>query len=156
MTPFFSTPERLEKLRQVAATWEGTPFFAHACVKGEGVDCVRLAHAILHECGGVPPVDFPAYTIDHTHHADRSQLLPFLLNDPALAGRLRMVPLIQIQPGDIVACQVGHADHHLAVLLPDGYLIHALERAGVTLTHKTDTSLAKRALYAMRVMESKT
>lgn len=153
MTPYFSTDARRAALWTCAKSWEGTPFFAHAASKGHGVDCVRLAEAILHECGAIPALTLPAYALDHALHSTRTQLLRFMLDEPLLENRIIFVPLADVRPGDIYGLRSGRLDHHVGLALPWAKVVHAIEGRGVVIHNADDPPFAKRVLYCLRVME---
>lgn len=152
--PWFQSKERQAALEVAAKAWVGTPFFAHASSRGHGVDCVQLVHALFVEIGAVPPLELPAYTLDHAHHSTRALLLRFLLDAPALRGRFVMVPLGGPRlPGDLFGLRSGRVDHHLACALQWGHVVHAVEKHGVITHDEGDATFAKRVLYVLRLME---
>jgi hypothetical protein len=154
ITPWFNA-ERSANLWAAAQSWSGTPFFARACSKGAGVDCVNLVHALFVEMGALPaPLALPEYSLDRAKHATKSQLLEFLLFTPELRGRFLLVPPAgHLRPGDILGISVGHVDHHLAVVTPWEKVCHAVQEQGVIFTELSDPHLLKRVAYVLRLME---
>lgn len=156
MRPWFEQSLRQEFLWAEQQRWLGTPFFPHAESIGHGVDCVRLAHALYVAVGAIPHLVLPRYTLDYAKHSTRTQLLQFLLTDPALAGRFVMVPPSGPRlAGDLLGLQSGRIDHHLAVATPHGEVVHAVEDHGVIRTPLNDRKLTARTLYVLRLYESK-
>lgn len=156
MRPFFADDSRKQALWRAANAWVGTRFFHGAEERGVGVDCVRLAHALYVATGAMRPIEhFPTYSLDYARHCRRSQLLRFLLDCDRFRGWLRLVPPQpeRLRPGDLLGCACGRADHHLAVVLPWGKVVHAVDGAGVVIQDLAENVLTKRILYAMRLME---
>lgn len=154
-TPWFAAVERQQALWDLAKQWEGTPFFAHAESLGYGVDCVRLGHALWSGLGAMPRLELPVYTLDRGKHTPRSQLLRFLLEQPALEGRLMFVPPGgKIMAGDLHGLRSGYLDHHLAMALPWGKVVHAVEDRGVIIHDIAEESFRTRVLYVLRLLEA--
>lgn len=154
MRPWFESPVRQQLLWEEQQRWLGTPFFPHAESLGHGVDCVRLVRAIFVALQAIPQLALPAYTLDHAKHSTRTQLLQFLLTDPALAGRFVMVPTSgERMAGDLVGIRSGRVDHHLAMATPYDEVVHAVEDHGVIRTPLNDHKLIARTLYVLRLME---
>lgn len=156
MRPFFLAADRQKALDAEARSWLKTPFFPNAASKGFGVGCVNLVHEIFAapSVAAVPRLEIPKYELDRGHHSTRSQLLEFLMNEPALKGRLVFVPLqARRLPGDLLALVSGHLDHHLAVCVLHGDIIHAVDPRGVIATQETEQEVASRILYVLRLME---
>ena len=151
---YFQNKERQEALWREAQLWLGTPFVAGNCSRGYAVDCVRFVSALMRDAGAFPELVIPDYTLDHAKHTTRSQLLHYLLDEPALAGRLVFVPVHGPRlPGDLYGCRSGHADHHLAVHLSWDKIAHAIEDHGVIMQDANDEQFAKRVLYVLRPLE---
>lgn len=158
MKPFFASPERQAALDAEARSWDRTPYFANQASKGHAVGCVELQHEIW----AAPAVralqerlELPRYSVDFGHHATQGQLLRFLLDHPALRGRLVFVPPFgRLLPGDLLACRSGRVDHHLAQVIRWGKVIHAVENHGVIIHDHAEEKFASRVLYALRLMEA--
>lgn len=118
MNAYFRTTERVQALQACVLPWIDTPFAAHACVKGAGVDCVRFASAVMAECGVLRQLEFPAYTIDGGLHRERSQVLEWLDGRPEFAALPNAKPS-DCLPGDILvfASARGAVEHHVGVYL---------------------------------------
>lgn len=110
-----------------ALSWEGTPYHAHACVKGVGVDCAMLLAGVAKGVGLLDPLwQAPPYSAEwHCHQ--REEALLTVLRD------LRCQELDSLetaQPGDIVAFRVSTRRtrlpvSHVGILLPGQVMIHA-------------------------------
>jgi hypothetical protein len=157
MKPFFAEQSRQDALWAEGKKWEHTPFFANAASLGHGVGCVELIHEMMTAptVAATPRLDpLPRYTLDHGHHATNSQLLRFLLDHPALRGRLVFVPFEAPRlPGDMLGVMSGQLDHHLACVLPWNKVIHAIEGPGVVIHELADDKLTRRTLYVLRFLE---
>lgn len=155
MKAYFESAERQAAIDRAARGWLGTPYFANQASKGHGVGCVELQHELWVEVGACPRMELPRYSVDFGHHAMQGQLLRFLLDHPALQGRLLFVPFLgRMLPGDLLGCRSGRVDHHLAQVLPWGKVIHAVETHGVIIHDHADPKFASRVLYALRLMEA--
>jgi cell wall-associated NlpC family hydrolase len=147
MTPYFSTPERLAALRAHAEQWLGTPFAAHAMVRGAGVDCVHLGAALYMACGVFTEFSPPNYSLDAGAHQADSQVVGWLDSHPCF---LRFpVPL----PGDCLCFRFGKSEHHIGVLVDGAKFIHALPRRSVMFGSLRESYYAHRLAAIYRPME---
>ena len=155
MRPFFDSKDRADAFWREAKSWEGTPYFANACSRGHGVGCVNLINALFAGSGALAaPLELPAYQTDFAHHSTDTQLLRFLLEHPALRGRLLFVPLKgKRMVGDLYGVRSGRLDHHLAAYAGFGKIVQAVEDHGVIISPEDDTKFAARVLYVLRYME---
>lgn len=157
MKPYFIDSARQQALDAEARTWEGTPFFRHGASKGPrgGVDCVMLAHELMVSAGAMTrETDFPDYSLDHAKHSTQSIMLRWILDLPQFAGRCVMVPVHATPlPGDLVALKSGFTDHHLAVVVAFGQVVHAVEKHGVIIHDVDDPDFRRRVLYILRLLE---
>ena len=62
-----------------AKSWIGTPFIAHAQVKGDGVDCANLIQAIFYNCGKIKKEKLPKYSLDGGVHITKPYVESFFL-----------------------------------------------------------------------------
>jgi hypothetical protein len=65
---FFANEKRRRALEWEASSWVGTPFHAHARLKGVGVDCVQLAAALYIATGFLTEFEVGWYPIDGGNH----------------------------------------------------------------------------------------
>lgn len=128
-----------------ALTWRGTPFVDQAMRRGAGVDCAHLALAVAQALGLVDaryqaPVYHPGW---HLHHPGE-----WLWETILALGGTPLVPA-EATAGDLVLCRLpGHQSHgHCAILLPEGRMIHALQRLGVVV-HGYDRRWQQRSTRA--------
>lgn len=121
------TGERIDRLRAVAQSWLGTPFFANSCEKGRGVSCQKLVAAIYRECGFCD-VQVPEVSMSHARfaRADDSLVEKFMATQPQFV--LAEQPLA----GDLLGFRIGRVCHHLGIALDGGQFIHAYPRIGTT------------------------
>ncbi|HWD20522.1 MAG TPA: NlpC/P60 family protein [Verrucomicrobiae bacterium] len=128
MNPYFDTEEKVVALWQAARHWENTPFVAHAALPGAGVDCVHLCAEIYKESGFWSKYELPRYTLDAGRHLRVSQVLAWLLSHPSFASAPSDQPL---HAGDLLALKWDHVEHHVAIYLGEGTLVHCRKRLGV-------------------------
>lgn len=162
--PYFADPTHAAALAVHAAGWERTPFRARSAVPGPrgGVDCVRLAEALLRGAGAVPAVDWPDYRIDSGSHLERSPLLEFLRgragpSSAALAKVLRPVrPDRALLAGDVLVLRYGRVPYHLGVALggPDGHFVHVVTGREVEIADRRDATFARRLQAVFRSFAS--
>ncbi|AHF90214.1 hypothetical protein OPIT5_08385 [Opitutaceae bacterium TAV5] len=160
MTPWFQKKERQDALEAAADAWAGTPFVAHSATRGPqgGVDCVHLAHELMAGAGAMERATLPPdYSLDHAHHSTSTMLLRWILDCPQLAGRVAMIPPQgRILPGDLYGLRSGRVDHHLAIALRDGQIVHAVAGRGVLIHGASDRKFQERILYVLRIFEPDT
>lgn len=141
----------MSSLRQqvVAAArgWIGTPYHAHARVRGVGVDCIHLLCAVFEEVGLISPLDPGMYPISWAVH--RSQEL-YMAGLDARACRTDYP-----HAGDVALFKYGRTFSHAGIVTGDGRLVHSLARLGVIETPIDGAPLAGRPvifydLYSIR------
>lgn len=134
--PFFQEASTHYLLQAVARAWLGTPFHAHAQIRGAGVDCVHLCAGIYIECGVMEIFDPPRYTLDGGKHAPSSLVQSWLANSPHF-NRQGPIGPAEMLPGDLLAFTfgAGRAWHVGMMLDPEkGEFIHAIADVGVVLS----------------------
>ena len=146
-------PECLvQKLDQEAQSWIGTPFVPRARVKRAGVDCTNLALACFQGAGIVPDsVQLPKkYPMDGGHHLALSWVEEFIEK----SGLFVLIPGAKTQPGDLLALRLSLVSHHVAMVLPNDRIIHALETQGVVEGSLRDPSIRRiiRRIYRPKVL----
>jgi cell wall-associated NlpC family hydrolase len=156
--PFFSFADNQSALRAAAASWVGTPFHAHASVKGHGVDCVHFVAAVFIECGALASFDPPAYTMDGGQHRDSSQVLAWIEANPRFTKvRLDLLGVGGLWPGDVLCFRISRNDsaHHVGLFLggPEWQLASAMQRYGVTIRTLKDRTWGCRLTGAYRLLE---
>jgi cell wall-associated NlpC family hydrolase len=110
VNPWFSTPERIARLREVAKSWQGTPYVQSGAVKGSGASCHRLAGAVLAEAG------FPIPEVPERGGIRMAQYREAMKE--WLEGHCESfmpVKLDELRPGDVLLCQIGIG--HIALFL---------------------------------------
>ena len=141
----------MSSLRQqvVAAArgWIGTPYHAHARVRGVGVDCIHLLCAVFEEVGLISLIDPGMYPISWAVH--RSQEL-YMAGLDARACRTDSP-----HAGDVALFKYGRTFSHAGIVSVDGRLVHSLARLGVIETPIDGAPLAGRPvifydLYSIR------
>lgn len=128
-------------IQKAANSWIGTPFQAHARVKGAGVDCVNLAAAIYQEAGLIDEIpEFPRYSMDGGKHLAKSTLSAVLATIPGF----QQVDLESIYPGALLVFALGRVTHHIGVALDERRFVHALQGPGVIISSLKEKSYSKR------------
>ncbi len=138
---YFASADLLARLRVEASSWLGTPFRAHAAVRGAGVDCVFLCAELMRNLGVIGAYQFPPYALDHAKHRTGSLLLSWLEASPAFE---RLPADESALAGDLPLFRIGRCVHHAGVLLDGRRFIHALEGPGVVLGQLDDATWSKR------------
>lgn len=133
-----------------ARAWLGTPYHAHARIKGVGVDCVHLLCAVYEAVGLTLPIDPGHYPISWA--LSRSEELYLA----ALDGRASRID--QPHAGDVALFKFGRTFSHAGIVTERATVVHAFNRVGggsVIETPLAEPLLAKRAavfydLYSIR------
>jgi hypothetical protein len=129
-TWYFQRPERQQALLAALARWRGTPFWsgtAGNAVCQVKADCVSFVAEVMVEIGACHPIKWPVYVTQ----GGGKPMLDVLLNTLNAIPKLRLVPISQVMPGDILAGSSGRAMHHLAIGGVPGRVWHCLELGGV-------------------------
>lgn len=110
-----------------ALGWVGTPYHHRAMVKGVGADCVGLPAGVAQACGLLPPGwQLPYYSTEWHLHQHESLLKATLEELGA-----QPLPLADRQPGDLLLFFYGRTVAHTAILVAEGYIVHAVLHAQV-------------------------
>jgi cell wall-associated NlpC family hydrolase len=130
---FFDSKHMQERLLYHAGQWVGTPFVAHAGVRGAGVDCVNLVAQIYIACEFLNEFRPPAYAMDGGKHNERSQLIRWI-EDSHKFARVQTPA-----PGDTL-CFLwrGQSEHHAGLMLHGDDFMHVMERRKVQVSSLTD------------------
>lgn len=141
---------RLAALQEAAKQWIGTPFAAHSCVKGAGVDCVNLAAALYIETRLLERFDPPAYSLDGGQHNPLSQVTAWLENHSRFISVWHRHGPTDYSPmaGDALCFLNARSEHHVGVMLSGGYFVHAVNRRKVTFAKLADP-IYKQSLSAV-------
>lgn len=127
-------PEQVAALLSEAKTWEGTPYLAHARVKGGGTDCVQFIAAAAVNAGVVPVVDirnnYSTVVPEGSEYVDR------------LLQYCDEITEAEATPGTICLYRTSHGFMHSGIVInwPDA-VIHATEKRGVIITHGNEDFL---------------
>lgn len=118
-------------------SWIGTPFHAHATVKGEGCSCQSLAAEIYRELGHPVP-DLPKLSLRHFRVNRTSAIAPFMdgLSNFMRTGVLHTFPSL-VESGDFLHFEFDDCEH-CGVALNQTTFIHAHIKRGVTLASLRD------------------
>lgn len=110
----------------LARAWLGTPYVLGGDVMGPhgGTDCVGLIRAVWRDVTGGPTPRVPPWRADWSAAQQGFALLS--------AARTYLVPAaLPGAPGDVVIFRVGLRPAHTGILSAPGWIIHAVEGAGV-------------------------
>jgi cell wall-associated NlpC family hydrolase len=127
MNPFFTTPQKIQKLLDVLQSWKGTPFMDHVARKGVGADCVQFVLAVLIECGQMPKIEWPRYTIRHGGQKMADAWIEWVNKRSAGIE----VSVDSLQAGDVILFSNLKIGNHVAIISQQPYFWHALIRYGV-------------------------
>lgn len=153
MKPFFTSAVSQEILRFHAAEWLGTPFVAHAMVRGVGADCVHLVAAIYLASGFLVEFTPPAYALDSGMHREQSQLVGWLETHPRF---LRVDPNVdRPMAGDTLCFNMGLSEHHAGLMLTGGEFIHTLPRRMAIVSSLTERFYSRRITAMFRPMDGR-
>lgn len=151
-SPFFNDPTRLGVLVRAAHGWLGTPFHANSETAGtRGGVCCHLLVWHLYRAAGVEIARPPLGPTGHARFNRVSLMEPWLDACPQFVRAAVFAG--ELQPGDLLGYNVGGSIHHLAVLLPGGQLVHALQGVGATFTPAADPTWSIRHAATWRPIE---
>lgn len=152
---FFGTRDRQALLVLQAMDWEGTPFHAHAALKGVGVDCVWLAAKIYIACGVIDHFDPPGYTMDGGQHNDLSLVTAWLDRCRAFirADAGLQKPECDVQVGDLLCFRMGRCVHHVGILITDYTFVHVYQGYQVMQSRIDDPTWRKRLAAVYRPIQ---
>ncbi len=146
MISWFNTEERIENLVTQSCSWLGTPFRANAAIKGYGVCCHLFVAEVFMGIGAVDRQDFPQADPNHSVSQTKSLIEPFMADFPGMV-QVEGPPI----PGDILGFKIGGCTHHIAIVLRNKEMIHAVRRHGVMLNRWDDPMWAKRLTRIWRL-----
>jgi cell wall-associated NlpC family hydrolase len=107
-----------DKIIEEARSWLYTPYHHQAAVKGIGVDCAYFIGAIAENVGLIDKFYVEPYSIEWHMHNPEEKMLQIIEGFGA-------VKVENYKPGDILVFKYGRSCSHLAILLPDNFIIHA-------------------------------
>jgi cell wall-associated NlpC family hydrolase len=157
--PHFDDWKRVEMLRLAAEGWIGTPFVAHAAIRGAGVDCVNLCAELLKSASfNVDKSGWPRYVIDGGKHNRDSQLLAWLDGNASFTCIWKREPdraytVADAMPGDLLCFTMGRSAHHTGLLIGGTKFIHCLFAKRVMLATLADATFNRRLTAVYRPME---
>lgn len=118
-------------VRDIARTWNGTPYRHRAAVRGSGVDCARILIEVYAEAGLIERFDPGKYTRDWHLHRNEERYLqtvesftgPPIREDPTINDWIAegYKPLT----ADILVWRVGRTFSHSAIVTDWPFVIHA-------------------------------
>jgi len=148
---YFRTRERREAVQAAAASWLGTPFVANQAIKGGGVDCLRLADAVLSEAGWPHAAPFPEYRVEAGLHVRDLRLLRYFEDSPEFGNLPQGAAYMA---GDVLLFGIGHSPYHVGVITAPPHFIHCMRRLKATLAHARDPVFSRIFHSAYRPLES--
>lgn len=107
-----------ERIIAEAHTWLRTPYHHQAHIKGVGVDCVWLLIEVFKSVG-IVAADFDPGNYAGEWYFHKSEEI-YLTGVIAHAQRVT-----EPKPGDVAMYKFGHTASHGAIIVSDGYVIHA-------------------------------
>lgn len=115
-------PELRASIVAEALSWLRTPYHHQARIKGVGVDCVWLLIEVF-KTVGIVAADFDPgnYAGEWYFHQTEEIYLTGVI------GHARRIEAPQ--PGDVALYRFGHCVSHGAIVVAEGYCVHANRRA---------------------------
>lgn len=143
---YFSTAERLGALESASEAWIGTPYVVSGAVRGSGASCHRLAAAVLVDAGfPLPPVPEKGAT----RLREFTDTMRAWLDAQAL---LALQPVgAEIQPGDILLCEIGIG--HIGLALVGGLALQVLRHRPAHTVSLADPNVCEHILAIYRPVE---
>lgn len=137
---FFSDEKRRRALEWEASSWVGTPFHAHAKLKGVGVDCVQLAGRIYIATGFLREDQFNIgwYPIDGGHHDENSRVVEWIEKSGLFARAT------EPRTGDLLCIKFARVAHHVGVMISERQFVHAYFKHMVVMSNLDDPIYRKR------------
>lgn len=156
--PFFWSPERQAALEAAAHLWIGTPFAHNGRVRGRdgGACCHGLAWGVLEEAGFRFGETMPLGFAGHARHGRDEVMLPWLDARCGAGGPLAHVTpatVDQLLPGDITTHRLGTVTHHVALVVPGGFLLETWSRRCAGLRSLSDADATKRMTAVYRPLD---
>jgi cell wall-associated NlpC family hydrolase len=123
-----------------ARSWLGTPFHPNSGERGPkgGVCCHLLVTEIYKACG-FDLREVPMGLARHANVNSVSIMEPFLDTSEKFL-RISTEP----EPGDLLGYKINKVIHHVAIMLPQSQIVHALNGFGVIINPYADSSWRKR------------
>lgn len=135
-----------ERICAEAFTWLNTPWKHAHRVKGVkgGVDCAQFLIGVFSAVGAAPKIETEYYPQDWHLHQGQERFMDYL--------RQYSEPTADPLPGDVAMFKYGRHPAHGAILMPDGYIIHAWrDEHKVVLTDLSVSPIAERCAGFYRV-----
>lgn len=146
MSTWFNSEERIEALEQEARSWLGTPFRANAAFRGSGACCHLFVAEVYMAIGAIERQEFPTADPNHSISQTESIIEPFMASMPGFV-QVEEYPV----PGDILGFQIGGCTHHIAIVLRNEEMIHAVRRHGVMINRRDDPMWERRLTRVWRL-----
>lgn len=128
------SPER-QKITAEALSWIGTPRRIGQCVKGAGIDCVKLLLETLANSGAVSrqAVDelyreFGVYHDDWFLHTSEQRYMLALMRLAKKVCETQCYAAQKIEPGNLVAvkCATGRIWNHGGIVIEWPFIVHCV------------------------------
>jgi len=134
------TQEQRENIVRVAKEWIGTKYRGNTCIKGVGCDCGQFLFGVYVEAGLVPAdATLPKnYSLQVENRNDTDYI-------DTVRRFAREIPESEVKPGDIVLYKFGKGFYHGSIIVEwPAYILHSLQREGVTAGHGMNTRFRRR------------
>jgi cell wall-associated NlpC family hydrolase len=150
VTPYFSTPARVDALVASAVSWLGTPFAGNCRAKGRGASCQTLAAGIYADAG-FEVGEVPEAPMHHARYSSESIVVPWVES----SGKFQRVESGDVQPGDLLGFRIGRCVHHVGVLLNQKgqHFAHVIEGGPAKLSTLMDATWRSRLEYVWRPVQ---
>jgi len=134
---------------EIAHTWLNTPYIQGACCKDKGIDCGNIISEILKEANVMPKNYILPYFYKDWHRgkfenidkdAFRKEFLKF--------GYI--IPFEERQKADVISFYYNNIESHIALLVDDDCIIHAVSGLGVKKQRLKNFKLNICSVYRVR------
>lgn len=153
MESWFNTPERVQRLREEARRWVGTPFMPNSNTPGPngGVSCQKLASEIYRRAGW-RDIPVPEVSMAHARFGSRRSLLePFMDARPEFMKMQNAECRVQnVQAGDLLGFRLKLVVHHCGIYLGGGQFVHAMDHVGTLISNLSDATWLSRWVVSWR------
>lgn len=127
-------------------TWLGTPWKHRTCLKGKGVDCVRLIEGIAKAVGIFDPAWKPPIYSPEWHLHKNEEMLQQVMQELGFV----LLPLAARLPGDVLGLQFGRVVSHLGLAAPADEILHSTLDIGHVVLQRLGGDLERRLRVCYR------
>jgi cell wall-associated NlpC family hydrolase len=119
-----------DKLITIAESWMNTPYIQGARQKNRGIDCGNLILAIFQEAGLVNPLVKLPYLYKDWHRGKVENIDKNFFRN-ILLKFADIISFDEHDRGDVISFFYNNIESHVAVIVEDDCIIHAVSNHGV-------------------------